>query len=294
VQVQGEGAAEKSPPRLESPPGRRVRCHIAGARAAVASRTCGRSNEEVVARAIRACPVPVVTGIGHETTSRSPTSWPPARTHADRRSELVSPERAEPARRVSPGDGKLACASAGTRRRMLHVDHLPAGWVHPTRAAARRTARPMRLRLGQAAESRPNGAGRSSGFLQRPVKASNTDKLLATSLQLAARCALPTHATLERASSLAPVGRQSVAPGSAAVLERGYSVVRDGAGRIVLRGGSLLPATSSTSRLRAVPMHASSDLGRNRDRRSSRLQIGLAWTENTRGRGCGPIIGERL
>jgi len=68
----------------------------------------------------------------------------------------------------------------------------------------------------------------------------NTDKLLATSLQLAARLRAATHATLERAGSTCARRIANLSHlDPAAVLERGYSVVRDGSGRIVLRGGSL-------------------------------------------------------
>src|SRR5439155_22131996 len=109
------------------------------------------------------------------------------------------------------------------------------------------------LRLGQA-------AGRISAerrwevvrLLQRAQsRLPNTDKLLATSLQLDARLRAAMHATLERAGSACARRIANLSHlDPAAVLERGYSVVRDGAGRIVLGGarrafGELLDITFS-------------------------------------------------
>jgi exodeoxyribonuclease VII large subunit len=68
----------------------------------------------------------------------------------------------------------------------------------------------------------------------------NTDKLLATSVQLVARLRAATHATLERAGSACARRIANLSHlDPAAVLDRGYSVVRDGSNRIVLRGASL-------------------------------------------------------
>jgi exodeoxyribonuclease VII large subunit len=68
----------------------------------------------------------------------------------------------------------------------------------------------------------------------------NTDKLLATSLQLVARLRAATHTTLERAGSACARRVANLSHlDPTAVLGRGYSVVRDRSGRIVLRSASL-------------------------------------------------------
>src|SRR6266566_8698891 len=65
VQVQGEGAAEKIASALKTA-GRIGRCDvILLVRGGGSIEDLWAFNEEIVARAIRACPVPVVTGIGH-------------------------------------------------------------------------------------------------------------------------------------------------------------------------------------------------------------------------------------
>jgi exodeoxyribonuclease VII large subunit len=203
-------------------------------------------NEEIVARAIRACPIPVVTGIGHE------TDFTIADFVADRRAptptaaaELVSPERAGLLEGISRLTASLALrVRQELERRMLHVDHLARRLVHPD---ARLRAQSgllgqLRLRLGQAA-SRISSERRWEvvRLLQRAQAGlPNTDKLLATSLQLVARLRAATHATLDRASSVCARRIANLSHlDPAAVLERGYSVVRDGSGRIVLRGASL-------------------------------------------------------
>src|SRR5882757_3734325 len=198
------------------------------------------------ARAIRACPVPVVTGIGHE------TDFTIADFAADRRAptptaaaELVSPERAELLEGISRLTASLTLRTRQElQRRMQHVDHLARRLVHPgarLRAQAELLGQ-LRSRLGQAA-SRISAEGRwkVARLLQRAQAGlPNTDKLLATSLQLVARLRTAMHTTLERAGSA--YARRSASLSHldpAAVLERGYSVVRDRSGRVVLRSASL-------------------------------------------------------
>jgi len=246
VKVQGEGAAEKIAAALNIA-GRLGGCDvILLVRGGGSIEDLWAFNEEIVARAIRACPIPVVTGIGHE------TDFTIADFVADRRAptptaaaELVSPERAG----LLEGLFRLT-ANLGLRvrqeleRRMLHVDHLARRLVHPDarlRAQSELLGQ-LQLRLGQA-------AGRIASerrwevvrLLQRAqARLPNTDKLLATSLHLVARLRTATHATLERAGSACARRIANLSHlDPAAVLERGYSVVRDGSGRIVLRSSSL-------------------------------------------------------
>src|SRR6266446_6828390 len=246
VQVQGEGASEKIACALKIA-GRLGGCDvILLVRGGGSIEDLWAFNEESVARAIRACPIPVVTGIGHE------TDFTIADFVADRRAptptaaaELVSPERAGLLEGISRLTASLALRfHQELERRMQHVDQLARRLVHPDarlRAQGELLGQ-LRLRLGQA-------AGRISSerrwevvrLLQRAQsRLPNTDKLLATSLQLDARLRAAMHATLERAGSACARRIANLSHlDPAAVLERGYSVVRDGAGRIVLRGASL-------------------------------------------------------
>jgi exodeoxyribonuclease VII large subunit len=246
VQVQGEGAAEKIAAALEIS-GRLGGCDVVLlVRGGGSIEDLWAFNEEIVARAIRACAVPVVTGIGHE------TDFTIADFVADRRAptptaaaELVSPERAELLEGISRLAANLALRTRQElQRRMQHVDHLARRLVHPDarlRAQAELLGQ-LRLRLGQA-------AGRISAerrwkvvrLLQRAqAGVPNTDKLLATSLHLVARLRAAMHTTLERAGSACARRAANLSHlDPAAVLARGYSVVRDGSGRIVLRSASL-------------------------------------------------------
>jgi len=246
VQVQGEGAAEKIAVALECA-GRLGGCDVMLlVRGGGSIEDLWAFNEEIVARAIRACPIPVVTGIGHE------TDFTIADFVADRRAptptaaaELVSPERAGLLEGISKLTANLALrVRQELERRMLHVDHLARRLVHPgsrLRAQSDLLGQ-LRLRLGQAA-SRISSERRWEvvRLLQRAhAGLPNTDKLLATSLQLVARLRAATHGALERAGSVCARRIANLSHlDPAAVLGRGYSVVRDGTGRIVLRGASL-------------------------------------------------------
>src|SRR6266853_3994899 len=203
-------------------------------------------NEEGIARALRACPLPVVTGIGHE------TDFTIADFAADRRAptptaaaELVSPERARLLDAVSRLTASLTLRThQELQRRMQHVDHLARRLVHPgakLRAQAELLGQ-LRSRLRQAASHiSAEGRWKVARLLQRAQAGlPNTDKLLATSLQLVARLRTAMHTTLERAGSAYARRTANLSHlDPAAVLERGYSVVRDRSGRIVLRSASL-------------------------------------------------------
>ena len=246
VQVQGEGAAENIASALKIA-GRLGVCDvILLVRGGGSIEDLWAFNEEIVARAIRACPVPVVTGIGHE------TDFTIADFVADRRAptptaaaELVSPERAGLLEGISRLTAGLALRlRRELERRTLLVDHLARRLVHPEARlrAQNELLGQLRLRLGQAAgRISPERGWEVARLMQRAqARLPNTDKLLATSVQLVARLRAATLATLERAGSACARRIANLSHlDPAAVLDRGYSVVRDGSNRIVLRGASV-------------------------------------------------------
>ena len=198
VPVQGDGAAEKIA-RMLALASERAECDVLLlVRGGGSIEDLWAFNEEPVARAIRACGIPVVVGVGHETDTTI------ADFAADRRAptptaaaELVSPSRSELLGRVL----QLAARSSREARRrieyaMQSVDALARRLVHPA----------QRLRASH--------------------------QLLA---QLAARLASATGRRLDAFTAqfaLARASLQGLDPG--AVLARGYSITRDAAG-VLLR-----------------------------------------------------------
>ena len=180
-------------------------------------------NEESVARAVRACPIPVVTGVGHE------TDFTIADFAADRRAptptaaaELVSPERRLLLEAVAALARKIdSAARREIERRMLHVDQLARRLVHPgarLRAQADLLAQ-LRLRLGNAA---------ARLLLDRQAE------------HLLARLRVAAHGSLERAAARCAAAGASLShldPGR--VLERGYSIVQKPDGRVVSDSAAL-------------------------------------------------------
>ena len=185
-------------------------------------------NEEIVARAVRACPLPVVTGIGHE------TDFTIADFAADRRAptptaaaELVSPERGVMLEAVAALAAKIeASTRRDLERRMLHIDQLARRLVHPGARLLAQSAvlAQLRHRLRNAAE-----------------------RLLADrqARHLLARLLAATHAALERSTARCASLRDNLShldPGR--VLERGYSIVQKTDGRVVSDGAALVPGES--------------------------------------------------
>ena len=211
-------------------------------------------NEEAVARAIRACAIPVVVGVGHE------TDFTIADFAADRRAptptaaaELASPARAELLARI----GLLAAAlhrSVGREldTRMQTVDHLSRRLVHPGHRLAAQGALVGQL-SARLAHAVTRALDRRDWTVRDLLERSRRHLpplgvLSLRAAQLGARVTaaserqLATHAV--RIDALA---RSLAHLDPRAVLERGYSIVRDERGRIVRRSRRSPGATSSAS-----------------------------------------------
>jgi exodeoxyribonuclease VII large subunit len=204
-------------------------------------------NEEIVARAVRACPLPVVTGIGHE------TDFTIADFAADRRAptptaaaELVSPERERLREMIATLARKMdACTRRELERRMLHVDQLARRLVHPgTRLAAQgELLAQLRLRLGSAAARLlSDRRWQISELLQRSrARLPRVDELAAQSAHLLARLRVAARSGLERtAARCASLGANLSHLDPAKVLERGYSIVEKSDGRVVRDSAALV------------------------------------------------------
>ena len=197
-------------------------------------------NEEAVARAIRACPVPVVSGVGHETDFtiadfaadlRAPTPTAAA--------EIVAPARDALLRRIGElGSALRRQAWRTVEQRAQRLDGLARRLAHPAERLQRQneTLRHLGPRLHAAAQ---RGLGQRAMLLaqvrqrlvtQRP----DTGSLARRTEQAAIRLA---HAWATRhAARTATLARLADSLGHLnpmAVLGRGYAVVRDADGRIV-------------------------------------------------------------
>lgn len=228
VPVQGTRAAEEIVAALGRA-GRRRECEVLLlVRGGGSIEDLWTFNEEIVARAVRACPLPVVTGIGHE------TDFTLADFAADRRAptptaaaELVSPERARLLEEIAALARKIdATARRELERRMLHVDQLARRLVHPgtqLRAQAELLEQ-LGLRLRSAAARAL--MDRQAGHLLARIRA-------------AAR------ASLERsAARCAGLGASLSHLDPARVLERGYSIVQKADGAVVSDSAGLIAGES--------------------------------------------------
>ena len=223
VPVQGEGAGAQIAAMLARA-GARAECDVLLlARGGGSIEDLWAFNEEAVARAIRACPIPVVSGIGHETDFtiadfaadlRAPTPTAAA--------ECVSPERAA----LAAGVEQLALRAQRAMLRTIEdqtqrVDFLTRRLVHPRErlAAHARVLTQLEARLAAA-----------SGRVVETARWRLAELLRSIGHACERR--------LERTQNL--VSRLAACPGNldpTAVLARGYSITHaaDGA---VLRDAS--------------------------------------------------------
>ncbi len=203
-------------------------------------------NEEEVARAIAACDIPIVSGVGHETDFtiadfatdvRAPTPTAAA--------ELVSPHRADLARRLALLAGRLARDMTRLlETRMQHLDHLAKRLVHPAQRLHHqgRHLEQLKQRLRQAMAAQLarqrwrliHLAGRLAAARPDPGRARD----LCRHLEL--RLARAMAQRLDRARQrLASLKTQLTHLNPQAVLARGYSIVRNEGGQVVTDSAQL-------------------------------------------------------
>lgn len=238
--VQGEGAAARIAEAIALAGARRECDVLIVCRGGGSIEDLWAFNEEAVARAIHACPIPVVTGIGHETDftiadfvadARAPTPTGAA--------GLASPARDEIVKLLLHGGHRLLRAMRRVvEDRMQRLDYLSRRLVHPGE----------RIR-GRLAELR-HLATRLVGAWKRGVEdldwrtrelglrlvggAPEVGALEGRAADLARRLREGARRQLEaRASLLGRLDASLRHLNPQSVLERGYSITEDRTGRIV-------------------------------------------------------------
>ena len=217
-------------------------------------------NEEVVARAIAACPLPVISAVGHETDFtiadfvadlRAPTPSAAAELLAPDGTELkatLQQQRATLARRLQQAmqtwRRELELMARGPLSRdaervllpwRQRVDDLADG-LHTAMAAALSTRRQRLLTLAHQLErARPDRvlAERRAAFTLRRERL--TARLVA--------------ALTARRASLTTARQQLKSLGPAAVLSRGFSYTQNSAGQVIRRASDLTPGEEITTHL---------------------------------------------
>ena len=230
--VQGEGAAERIAAAIALA-GARQECDVLiVCRGGGSIEDLWSFNEEAVARAIVACPVPVVSGVGHETDftiadfaadRRAPTPTAAAEMACPNREEL-STALAHSARRL------LRVATRALEERMQRLDYLSRRLVHPGEKIRGQLSelRHFATRFFSAWERGLEDLGAQTAELARRLREGGRRRLDTTAALLARLDAHVQHMNPQ------------------AVLERGYSITESAAGGIV-RDGSRLAVGDNVS-----------------------------------------------
>ncbi|MEK6593688.1 MAG: exodeoxyribonuclease VII large subunit [Pseudomonadota bacterium] len=246
--VQGEGAAQKIAQAIATAAAREECDVLIVCRGGGSIEDLWAYNEEVVAHAISACAIPVITGVGHETDftiadfvadARAPTPTAAA--------QLAGPDRAELALQMRQWRQRLGrVAEHVLEQRMQRLDYLSRRLVHPGERIKNRMQHAQHLasRLSsawyrtwdgcawqarelaqrhRAAQPGLDALARASGDLAQRLRATARDRLKTAATQLR-----------ELEGHLKHLNPQLV-------LERGYSITETAAG-IIVRDGATLAA----------------------------------------------------
>ena len=238
--VQGEGAGPRIASAIDAA-SRRGECDVLIlCRGGGSIEDLWAFNEEVVARALARCSIPVVCGVGHETDftiadfaadARAPTPTAAA--------ELVSPSAAALRDRLAVLHARIARAVWRlVERRMQQTDYFARRLVHPGERVRdqRRHLAHLAVRLARAAAQGTQQIGLQLETLRHRLGGGVPEltALEGRRRALARRFAAAGVRGLElRASALARLGAQLGALSPQLVLERGYSIVATAEGKVV-------------------------------------------------------------
>jgi exodeoxyribonuclease VII large subunit len=238
--VQGAGASAKIAAAIEKA-GNRADCDVLiVCRGGGSIEDLWAFNEEVVARAIAACSIPIVSGVGHETDFtiadfvadvRAPTP-----TGA---SQLVCPDREELTRQVGTLSARIHRAvQRSLESRMQSADMLGCRLVHPGKRIDSQLAHLQRLREQLAGSWLRRAEGRYWHLreLRQRITGARPDIFLMAERQRELRFRLPRAMDIRLETLMMSLQRQQthlahLNPES--VLERGYSIAYDADGTVL-------------------------------------------------------------
>lgn len=258
VPVQGEGAAEKIAATIALASQRQECDALILARGGGSLEDLWAFNEEIVARAIHACRLPLVCGVGHEVDftiadftadARAPTPTAAAEMISPDQREWLTQYRALEARVVRQIRNRL-------RERAQHLDWLAARIVHPRQRLQWLTQRllALRQRLAHVQHLRVQAGVAELAALRLRLQArsphARMQALRPHLRHLTARLARGAHqrlaATQER---LAAVGTTLNALSPLATLARGYAIVSLPDGRLLRDASQTQPGARVSARL---------------------------------------------
>ncbi|MBN8238002.1 exodeoxyribonuclease VII large subunit [Marinobacter hydrocarbonoclasticus] len=215
-------------------------------------------NEEAVARAIAACPIPTVSAVGHEVDVtiadfvadlRAPTPSAAA--------EKISPDQQDWLRRLAEQQGRLGQSARRLLQRLDNqLGHLSARLRDPRRELLEKAQRmdELELRLNKAIRNRLDQQKQKTDYLLQRMSAQSPHRTLKTAREqtqrLEERLTLATrHQLRQKDERLQHIAQTLHVVSPLATLGRGYAIVKDDNDRIVRKAGDLETGSQITARL---------------------------------------------